>query len=335
MRTLIIGGTRNLGPSIVSALLEQGHQVTVFHRGLTVAELPREVQVIHGDRSDAPAFARLIGPRDFDAVIDTTLYNGTDARHAAEFFRGRTGCYIVLSTGQVYLVREGLSRPFREQDYDGPTIPEPAPEDSFNHENWSYGMGKRAVEDSLKIAAAAGFPAIILRLPMVNSERDHFHRILGYLLRLWDGAPLLIPEGDGLPLRHVYGEDVIAAILACLTHTGAGGRAYNISQDESLSLEKFLRLLAEAAGTELQALFVPRHELESEHLLPDCSPFSDPWMSSVSNDRSKLELGMHYTQLCIYLPLLVEHYKRGHPAAPGYRQRQREIAFALSRRPSQ
>jgi len=34
MRALVIGGTRNLGPSIVQALLEGGYDLTVFNRGL-------------------------------------------------------------------------------------------------------------------------------------------------------------------------------------------------------------------------------------------------------------------------------------------------------------
>lgn len=40
MRILIIGGTNFIGPPVVCQLGAMGHEVTVFHRGKTKAELP-------------------------------------------------------------------------------------------------------------------------------------------------------------------------------------------------------------------------------------------------------------------------------------------------------
>jgi nucleoside-diphosphate-sugar epimerase len=329
MRVLIIGGTRNLGPPIAQALLTHGHSVTIFHRGLTQAELPLGVEVLHGDRSNFADLERALGRRDSEAVIDTTLYNGRDAEAAVRLFNGRIGRYVFVSTGQVYLVRQDLARPYCEEDYAGPLIPEPPRQHQFDHENWQYGVDKRAAEDVFSLAAEGGFPVTILRLPMVNSERDHFHRIQGYLWRLRDGGPLLIPDGDGLPLRHVYGEDVVAAILACLNRTLPAGRTINISQDETLSLRQFLELLAEhECHGRLVLAPVPRHELEATNLLPDCSPFSDPWMSSLTNERSRSELGMTYTPVRVYLSRLVEHFRNGKLEPPGYAQRPRELDLA-------
>jgi len=329
MRVLIIGGTRNLGPSIAHALLQDGHQVTIFHRGRTLYELPREIEVLHGDRAERGDCERLLR-RDFDAAIDTTLYNGRDAAIAIDVLSGRVGHYIFISTGQVYLVREGPQRPFREGDYEGPVMPEPPKDDHLDHDNWVYGIEKRAAEDLLMEAHAKhAFPITSLRLPMVNSERDHFYRLQNYLFRMWDGSPLLVPDDPGLPLRHVYGEDVVRAIQLCLTNRKTIGRAYNISQDETMSLREFLDLTAKIAGTKLQITAFPRHLLDSARLLPHCSPFSDPWMSSLANDRSKQELGMTYTPLPICLKRLVE-YGREHrePPPPGYEQRNRELEFA-------
>jgi hypothetical protein len=64
-------------------------------------------------------------------------------------------------------------------------------------------------------------------------------------------------------------------------------------------------------------------------LLPHCSPFSDPWMSSLDNSRSRRELGMTYTPVGGYLPQLIEYYREHRePAPPGYEQRNRELQFA-------
>jgi nucleoside-diphosphate-sugar epimerase len=164
---------------------------------------------------------------------------------------------------------------------------------------------------------------------MVNSERDHYHRIHCYLARLRDGGPILIPAGRRLALRHVYGGDV-ARIVAGLARTDAGkGRAYNIAQDETLSLEAFLALLAERAGTTLRLNEVERSVLERHGMIPDCSPFSDPWMSEIDNRRGKAELGATYTPLAVYLTALVEHYRDSRlPAPEGYRRRSEELGLA-------
>jgi nucleoside-diphosphate-sugar epimerase len=261
MEALVIGGTRNLGPPLVSSLLDGGFEVSVFHRGQTNAVLPSSVEHLYGDRSDPERLLNAIGSRRFDMVVDTALYTGEDAVAAARIFEGRVRRYIMLSTGQVYLVRPGLSRPYREEDYAGATIP--MPEDAIG--DWRYGIDKRAAEDALMLAhRERGFPATVLRLPMVNSERDHFHRIAGYLARLRDGGPILIPEGPHLTLRHVYGGDVVRGIVRLAATDVGVGEAYNLSQDEEVSIEDFLRLLATVAGTDLRIVSAPRKRLESE-----------------------------------------------------------------------
>jgi nucleoside-diphosphate-sugar epimerase len=332
MRALIIGGTRNLGPDIVQALLELGYQVSVFNRGITAGELPPAVERLRGDRTDPAKLRSSLGTREFDLVVDTTLYTGAEAQAVVELFTGCVGRYIFISTGQVYLVRLGAQRPFKEEDYPGPVMPEPPVADESEHSNWLYGYDKRQAEDVFARAwAERKFPYTSLRLPMVNSERDHYGRIYGYWLRLQDGGPILVPEGTGLPVRHVYGEDVIRAIKV-LAQSGLGqGEAYNIGQDETLSLEEFLTLLAELAHAPLHLVRLPREQLKSAGLLPDCSPFSGTWMSSLDNTRSKTALGMQYTPMRDYVSRLVQFFERTPPKPiDGYRQRAEELELARS-----
>ena len=328
MEVLIIGGTRNLGHLLALDLLKVGHQVTIFNRGQTPDELPAEVRRLRGDRNDPSQLKQALAGRSFDVVVDMTLYKGADAKAVSELLDGRVGHYIFLSTGQVYLLRTDLRRPFAEDDYAGPTLDAP-PADSRDHEEWLYGIEKRQAEDALRAAwKTRRFPFTALRLPMVNSERDHFHRIYGYFLRLRDGGPILIPAGAHLPLRHVYGHDVLQAIATLIQGKIGKGRAYNISQDETLSVEDFLAQLASLADCDLRIVRIHKELLEARNLLPDCSPFSDPWMSELDNRRSKEELGMQYTPLPVYLQKLVEYY-RSHlpPTPPGYRRRIEELAL--------
>jgi len=329
VRSLVIGGTRNLGPAIVHALLQRGDRVAVFNRAQTNNDLPGDVERLRGDRTDPQQLKRLLGGRDFDLVIDTTLYTGAEAEAVVELLSGRASRYIFLSTGQVYLVRLGLSRPYKEEDYPGPVMPAPARDDP-QYESWLYGVDKRAAEEVFARAwQERKFPFTSLRLPMVNSQRDHYDRIYGYFLRLKDGGPILVPEGEGLPLRHVYGDDVVQAIMRVSSGDHGQGSAYNISQEETLTLEAFLELLAELVQARLRIARVPREKLEREGLLPDCSPFSGSWMSSLDNRRSKEELRMVYTPLRDYLTKLVNSFQ----SAPrreilGYKRRAREVEIA-------
>jgi nucleoside-diphosphate-sugar epimerase len=334
MRALIVGGTRNLGPGIVQAFLELGYQVAVFNRGMTADDLPREVERLRGDRSDPAQLRAALGGKDFDLVVDTTLYTGEEAQAVVELLAGRVGRYIFLSTGQVYLVRLGAKRPFKEEDYPGPVMPEPPVSDESEHGNWLYGYDKRQAEDVFARAwRDKKFPYTSLRLPMVNSERDHYGRIYGYWLRLRDGGPVLVPEGPGLPVRHVYGEDVVQAIKRLAQSDLGRGEAYNIGQDETLSLEEFLNLLAELAHAPLHLARLPKAQLKSAGLLPDCSPFSGSWMSSLDNTRSKAEFGMQYTSMRDYLSELVQFFERTPPKpVEGYRQRARELEMSRDAR---
>jgi nucleoside-diphosphate-sugar epimerase len=164
---------------------------------------------------------------------------------------------------------------------------------------------------------------------MVNSERDHFSRIRGYLLRLQDGGPILLPTGNHLRLRHVYVTDVVQAIMKVI-QTGLGkAYAYNISQDETLTIEEFIDLLASIAGCAPRLERIPREVLDSRGLLPECSPFSDTWMSELDNNRSKLHLGMEYTPVATYLEKIVSHYaSHALPLPAGYGRRADEIRLA-------
>lgn len=326
MNILVIGGTRNLGHQLVHHLVQTGHRVTVFNRGLTRDELPESVERLHGDRTEPEQLAKAVRGRTFDVVVDNALYKGPEAESVVDIFSGRVGQYIFLSTGQVYLVRENIERPFTEASYEGRVMPAPKI-NTYGFEEWTYGVEKRRVEDTLRAAwEKSGFPMTSLRLPMVNSERDHFNRLYAYILRLKDGGLILAPSTPVFPLRHIYGMDVVRAIML-LIETGKGrGKAYNIAQDETTSLEAFVDILGELMNVRPNIVRVRRDLLEANGFLPDCSPFSERWMSELDNTLSKQELGMTYTPLREYLAALVAHYRENPPPTPtGYKRRRAEL----------
>jgi uncharacterized protein YbjT (DUF2867 family) len=56
MRVVVVGGTGNISSGVVKALLQFGHEVTVFSRGRRPSRLPPGVRYLRGDRTDRAAF---------------------------------------------------------------------------------------------------------------------------------------------------------------------------------------------------------------------------------------------------------------------------------------
>jgi nucleoside-diphosphate-sugar epimerase len=304
--------------------------VTLFNRGTLPDAFGTRVERLRGDRTTSD-FERLLAGRSFDAAVDFAAFTAADGRRAADVLGGRVGHYVAISTGQVYLVRQGCPRPAGESDYDGPLMAEPA--DPFDRGQWEYGVKKRALEDALAAAWEEGrFPATRLRLPMVNGERDHFRRLERYLWRMLDGGPVLLPGGGDGPTRHVYSGSVVRAILAMLGRADTHGRAYNLAQDETPALSELLTLAAERLGTPPRLVEVPVETVRAAGLDPLLlSPFSGTWMSFLDPSRAKAELGFRHEPLGSYLDKIVTAFL-AHPRPdppPGYEQRAAELTLAL------
>lgn len=262
-RVLILGGARNVGYLLTKRLVAEGHEVTHLH------SQPRNcigVRDIVGDRSSLPAA---------DVAVDFTAYRGDDVRPV---LRAKFGHYIFISSGQVYLVREGLKPPFREEDYDGPVMECPEADRS----EWEYGIGKRECEDLLPASATR------LRLPMVNGERDHYHRIESYLKTIVSGRPVTLPGGGPEICRHVYSGCVVDAIAKLVDDPKPG--AFNLAQDETPTLAELVTLLFDLVGV------MPRIEAGAAP-----SPFSTRWMSYLDPSKAKRELGFRHLPLEDYL----------------------------------
>jgi nucleoside-diphosphate-sugar epimerase len=172
MHALVIGGTRFVGKLLVWRLLARGDRVTLLNRGTREDPFGERVERLRGDRTTGD-LARLVRGRKFDVAFDFAAYVGRDVEEATRALS--VGHYIFISTGQVYLVRDGCPRPAREEDYDGPVMGRLA--DPDDQGNWDYGVGKRACEDAL--VTAPSFPSTRVRIPIVNGECDDARRLEG------------------------------------------------------------------------------------------------------------------------------------------------------------
>jgi len=263
--------------------------------------------------------------------VDFAGFAAADVERAVRVLKGRIGHYVFISTGQVYLVRAPRPSPARESDYEGAVMPEP-PAGHPDHGDWAYGVGKRGCEDALAAAfAREGFPSTRLRVPVINGERDHTRRLEGYLWRLLDGGPVLLPDGGTHRLRQVYGRDVSRAIAGLLGQPRTFGQAYNLCQEETPTLAELVERLAGLLGAPPRLRPVARAAIEAAGLDPvRVSPFSGRWMSLLDPARAREELGFRPTPLPQYLGSIAASFLAHPPASPpdAYANRPRELALA-------
>ncbi len=332
IRVLVIGGTRFVGLLLAERLVGMGHHVTLLNRGQHPDPFGSRVERITLDRR-SQAFSRALGGRTYDAAVDFAAFDAEDATRAVSALRGSVGHYVCISSGQVYLVLEGATRPGAvptpESAYAGQVSS--APSSPHDREEWLYGVGKRAAEDILGRAyAEEGFPATCLRLPMVNGERDYHRRVDSYVWRILDGGPLLLPGGGAHPVRHVHSGAVAEAIVGLLGRGETFGEAYNLAQDELPTLRAFLTLLCELVGVRREIVDVPRERFEESGLSPELtSPFSSAWMSCLDPEKAKRRLGFTHEPLASYLGKVTQALLRERPKErpEGYGQRAQELAL--------
>ena len=333
MHVLVIGGNRFVGRLLAWRLLARGDRVTLLNRGRLADPFGDRVERLACDRT-GPRLEAVLAGRSFDAVVDLAAYVGEDGRRAAALLRGRTRHYVMVSTGQVYLVREGAERPAREptpeEAYDGPVMALPA--DPADLEDWEYGVGKRACEDALAAAAREGFPATRVRIPMVNGPGDYFRRIESYLWRLVDGGPVLLPGGGARRVRHVDGGEVARFLCEILGREETLGRAFNLAQEETPTLEELVGMLRDALGSRAALLAVSPERLAAAGLRPiDVSPFHDRWMSFLDPRRARDELGFRHAPLARTVANVVSSFLSSTPADRPKGDAGREVERRIAR----
>ncbi len=189
MRILVIGGTSFIGPAVVTRLSEQGHNIMLFHRGQTEAELPPDVRHIHSGEGRLPiqfsadvvnGFQRLAP----DVVLHMMILGEQDARETINIFRDVARRVVMISSQVVY---RAFGRVNRQES--GPPEALPLAEDSPLRERFYLYRGEtpRAPDDPAhwmdnydKIPAERivmndlGIVGTVLRLPMVYGPTAAF-----------------------------------------------------------------------------------------------------------------------------------------------------------------
>lgn len=283
MQFLILGGTQLTGPHIVRELIEQGHQVAVFHRGPTHARLPSNITHILGDRRNLHQFVEEFKQLAPQVVIDMLAFTREDAQLLMRVFTGLADRVVVASSCDVY---RAFGRLHRTEP--GPPDSVPLTEDSPLREKLSVhgeAYEKRWVEEV--VLSESKLPGSILRFPAIHGPGDY--RPFEYLKRMTDGRSfiLLDQEVAAWQFSHGYAENVAHALVLAATNEQGPNQIYNVADTTPRRELDWIKFIGEAAGWRGRVIEVPGDDLP-EHLKENADLSQH---LSVDTTRIRTELG--------------------------------------------
>jgi len=275
MRVLVIGGTAFIGPHVVRQLADGGHDVLVFHRGETEADLPPSVRHVRSPLANMPVLQFPDEVRQFtpDVVLHMIAMGVQDAQAVMDAFTGVAQRIVGVSSCDVYrafarlrgeagpleLVPLGEDAPLRDTFF-------PYRTETTEPNDLAYSYDKILMEQVLM--GEPQLPGTILRLPMVYGPHDEQHRLFPYIKRMEDHRPaiLLAETLAGWRNTRGYVENVAAAITLAVTDDRAAGRVYNVAEQQAYTEAEWVQGIGEAAGWSGEN----HHAARSEHARASC-----------------------------------------------------------------
>jgi nucleoside-diphosphate-sugar epimerase len=244
-RIVVIGGTKFIGPHVVTQLANLGHIVAVYHRGESECKLPASVRHVHSADAGMPVRRfppELLKPAP-DIVIHMIAMGEEDSRAAVEAFRGRVERMVWLSSGDVYraygrfmgLESGAVDNNLLTEDSPLRSVRYPYRSQAKTSQELSYYYDKILVEQIAMSDSQA--PAVILRLPKVygpngNADLASIYGFRNHPQWRW---------------THGYVENVAAAIVLAALNPAAVGRIFNVGEAYTPTMAERLESMPESA----------------------------------------------------------------------------------------
>lgn len=264
MKILVIGGTRFVGRHFVDAALADGHEITLFNRGQSNADLYPQVENLVGDREQD--LSALDGKK-WDVVVDTCGYVPRIVRMSAEKLANAVDRYLFISTISVYeaMPQPGMDEEAPLQKLEDPTVEEITGE--------TYGGLKVLCEQAVEEV----FPgrALQVRPGMIVGPHDPTDRYTYWVVRNAQDGEILVPGRPDRPVQFIDGRDLGAGTLKLIVD-GATGYYNATGPEQPLTWEQWMQSCATAAGTEPNFTYVSDEFLTEKEINGGDLPFWVP-----------------------------------------------------------
>jgi nucleoside-diphosphate-sugar epimerase len=299
-RVLVTGATGFLAGHLIPALQQRGDAVSALVLPSEDATRLRErdVAVYTGDVRRPET---LIEPmQNADAVVHMAALMATWApmrvHHAVHVTGTENVCRAALAAGVRRLVH--LSSAITYTPSGGVPIREDFPQEPLHEPHAvTKAEGDKLVQ---RMIARNELPAVIVRPEAMfgPNDRINFRRLAD---RLRAGKGIVIGSGrNAVPF--VYVDDVVRGLLLALEHPRALGQAYNITNDQRMTEEEFLRAIAVEVGGKVPRIHVPYRALYGAATVAE-------WMATVT--RREPLLTRHGVQMFgSHNPLSIDKARR-------------------------
>ncbi|MEV7590810.1 NAD-dependent epimerase/dehydratase family protein [Streptomyces sp. NPDC089922] len=321
-RILVIGGSRYFGRTLVTRVRDAGHEVTVLNRGS--GSPPPGAGHLVADRDDEERLREVLGPRDFDVVVDQVCYTPHQAAVARRVFAGRTGRYVMTSTMEVYdpatlpaPVPAAGSAPVPAAGSapvpDRVAAPAPVGEESLRpllrdpaggarrdaDPAYAYAEGKRQAE--AVFLHEPPFPYVSVRTAHVlgGGRAEFTGRLAHYVERIGSGSPVDVHEAP-YATSFIHHHEIAAFLhwTAEATFTGP----VNAASHEAHDVRALCRTVEARLGRRARLRTVPAGA--------PASPFSFDRPYAMDNGRATA-LGFRFGRVGDWLPEAVDETARG------------------------
>jgi nucleoside-diphosphate-sugar epimerase len=261
LNVLFIGGTGQISYPCVERALAQGHEVSVFNRGLRENDLPAGVTSIVGELKDIATAG--LDKANYDVVCQFIAFTPDQVARDIEVFSGHCGQYVFISSASVY------QKP--AQHY---VITEQTP--AINP-YWPYSQNKIACEEVL--TKADDLPWTIVRpshtvrtgLPVMIGDADIMAR------RMLDGEATIV-AGDGhTPWTLTRSVDFAVPFVGLFGKEQALRDVFHITSDRAHIWDHIQREIGVQLGVEAKIVHVPTDTLIK---------FNPDWVGPLLGDKS-------------------------------------------------
>ena len=260
-RVLVFGGTRFLGPPVVQQLLEQGHEVTIFHRGGSEPPSTANAEHIHAEFAALPDYVAELAKGRPEIIVDVVPYIAKGG-HGVRHFHGIADRAVVVTSMDVY-------RAFAVAwgNEAGAVEPVPLTEDAVIRSAPSPDLTDDIDFDNVEVENAlrgdTDLPVSVLRMPILYGPRDPQRRLARYVRRMADKRDAIILDARVAPRRwsRSYIANAAAAVALAVTDERATGGTFNVASPETPTEAEWVALIGEAFGWAGEIISLPSERL--------------------------------------------------------------------------
>ncbi len=246
MKVLFIGGTGKISSACSELAIKRGIELYHLNRGKSKAIRPIQgVKTIIADIRNFDEAKNALEEYNFDVVVDWIAFEPEHIAIDIKLFSNKIKQYVFISSASVYQ-----------------TPPEKLPitEDTpLGNPYWEYSRNKIACENALRTAYdETGFPYTIVR-PSHTYDKTLLPISGDYTVidRMKKGKAIVM-HGDGTSIWTLtHHKDFAKGFLGLLDKSNAITQAYHITNNELLTWNKIVLLIAKELAVEPKIVYVP------------------------------------------------------------------------------